>query len=116
MKLHYKKSLIALAILTCTSSHILAWLGHYNPTKAQSPVPEPRLEKPWLASLELEFLGGSTTKSRDSDGNSQELLNLYGNQNMRLLGYGVPDLEDPGNILSIAKYLKQAFKSRLENS
>ena len=23
--------------------------------------------------------------------------------------------EDPGNILSIAKYLKQAFKSRLDN-
>ncbi len=57
---------------------------------------EPRLEKPWLGSWEINFDGGSTRTARNSDHKKVPLLDIYGTYNMRILGNGVPN-KNPAN-------------------
>lgn len=52
---------------------------------------EPRLERPWLTSLNASFGAGSTCTSFNRCGEKTCLLNLYGPFNMQLLGEGVPN-------------------------
>lgn len=59
---------------------------------------EPRLEKPWLTSFDIYVSGGSTHHARNSSGDTTSLLNIYGLQNMRVLGENVPGL-NPSNPL-----------------
>jgi hypothetical protein len=50
---------------------------------------EPRLDLPWLTTLAASFGAGSTNKARTGCG-CMPLLNVYGPQDMRLLGQNVP--------------------------
>ncbi len=59
---------------------------------------EPRFEKSWLTTLDTSLAGGSTTKARNNKGQITPLLNIYGLQNMRVLGTKVANL-DPANPL-----------------
>lgn len=52
---------------------------------------EPRLEKDWLGTFELDVAGGSTNKSINNCGQTVPLFDLYGPANMRVLGNGVPN-------------------------
>lgn len=51
---------------------------------------EPRFEKPKLTSFDTNFASGSTNKARNNEGKLTPLLNIYGLQNMRVLGSNVP--------------------------
>ena len=98
MKFYYKKTLV-LSFFLMIISPTYGYIGDYTPTKAQLPLPETRLEKTWLSSIDINLHGGSTTKARDYKGNTQELLNVYGYHNMHLLGKGVPSLKDTDDVI-----------------
>jgi len=51
---------------------------------------EPRLEKDFLSSLDITFAGGWTKKGHNGNGDTVELLNIYGLHNMHQLGLNVP--------------------------
>jgi len=53
----------------------------------------PRFEKPWLGSLDISVLKGSSNESRSHRGCTTCLLDLYGTYNMRLLAENVPTLD-----------------------
>jgi hypothetical protein len=52
---------------------------------------EPRVEKNWLMSLDTWIYGGKAKKAHDLTSCCTPLLDIYGTQNMRSLGEGVPD-------------------------
>lgn len=59
---------------------------------------EPRLECPWLTTIDIAVGTGKTTKGYNSRGKETSILNIYGPQNMQVLADNVPDL-DPENPL-----------------
>lgn len=61
---------------------------------------EPRLEKNGLTTWQAWIAGGSTTKGRNSDDTIVPIFDIYGFQNMHLLGSGVPckDLTNPADL------------------
>lgn len=59
---------------------------------------EPRLEKPSLSTFEVNFAGGTTKTAFNDEGKKVPLLNIFGFQNMRVLGENVPTL-NPSNPL-----------------
>ena len=59
---------------------------------------EPRLEKPSLSTYEVNFAGGTTKTAFNDEGKKVPLLNIFGFQNMRVLGENIPTL-DPTNPL-----------------
>lgn len=58
---------------------------------------EPRFEKSWLSTLDINLAGGTTKKARNQQGHITPLLNIYGLQNMQNLGSNVN--LDPANPL-----------------
>lgn len=62
---------------------------------------EPRLENPWLTTLDITFGGGSTSKALNGKGKTVPLLDVYGPHNMHLLGVNVPgqDINNPYDII-----------------
>ncbi len=52
---------------------------------------EPRLERPWLGSIDVTAGGGATSHARNACGEKTCLLNIYGLHNMHMLGAGVPN-------------------------
>ncbi|MDR3551455.1 MAG: hypothetical protein P4L31_08670, partial [Candidatus Babeliales bacterium] len=51
---------------------------------------EPRFEKNGLTTIQLSIAGGSTRTSRNCQGETVSLFDIYGPANMRVLGNGVP--------------------------
>lgn len=62
---------------------------------------EPRLTRKNLTSLEFDVTSGSTRQSRNCAGEKTCLLNIYGPQNMLVLGAGVPN-KNPSNPADLA--------------
>ena len=61
---------------------------------------EPRLEKPWLTTIQANFSGGSTTDGRNGCGHQVPLFDIYGPHNMQHLGAGVhKEFGNPYDIL-----------------
>ena len=56
-------------------------------------VQEPRLEKPWLTTLDAYVSRGNSCNGRNSCGQKTNILNIYGLTNMQLLGSGLPGLD-----------------------
>lgn len=52
---------------------------------------EPRVEKDWLMSLDAWIYGGKAKKAKNSNHCCVPLLDIYGTQNLRSLGEGVPN-------------------------
>jgi len=84
------KRFILNLLLCITSSSLYAY---HNPHfyRANYFFGEARLEKDWLGSIDLDFGGGSTKKSRNSNHKKTRLLDIYGTYNMHVLGNGVPN-------------------------
>jgi hypothetical protein len=59
---------------------------------------EPRLERPWLTTFEVEVATGRTNKSFNNNGDKTPLLNIFGPEAFWALGKNVPNL-DPTNPL-----------------
>ncbi len=85
-----KRSLYALIGALSTT---LTTIGYHTPHfyRANYFFGEPRLEKNWLGTIDLDFEGGSTKKGRDLNHKKSELLDIYGDYNMHVLGNGVPN-------------------------
>lgn len=79
--------LVASALFAFDNAHFYRAPNYFN---------EPRLEEKWLSTFEALFAGGATYQSRNSCGDKTCLLNIYGTENFRLLGAGVP-CKDPTN-------------------
>ncbi len=88
---------LVLCLLTCT-----------NPTKGfnrsffyrtSSFWDEPRFVKPWLSTLDIQLLGGSNHRGRDSKGHRVNLTTIYGSENVAALSLASPGLPlvIPGN-------------------
>ncbi len=60
---------------------------------------EPRFVKPWLSTLDIQFLGGSNHRGRDSKGHRVDLTTIYGPENVAALSAASPGmpLNLPGN-------------------
>lgn len=60
---------------------------------------EPRFVKPWLSSLDIQLLGGSNHRGRDSEGHRTNLTSIYGPENVVALSKANPEnpLVLPGN-------------------
>ena len=59
---------------------------------------EPRLERDWLTSIEVDFRGGNAKKGFNGDSKQVSILDMYGTHSMKNLGAGIPG-KDSGNIL-----------------
>jgi hypothetical protein len=95
---HARLSLYTL-LLAYTLPNQAQDLYHYY--RASPFFGEPRLEKPWLSTLELSAFTGSTSQAKNCATATVPLFDMYGIYNMRLLGSGVPD-KDPTNLADIA--------------
>ena len=60
---------------------------------------EPRFVKPWLSTLDIQLLGGSNHRGRDSKGHRVNLTTIYGPENVKALSLASPGLPLvlPGN-------------------
>lgn len=94
------KILISCVALASTVTHALDNAHFY---RAAYQGPEPRLEHPWLGSLEITFGGGTTSRGLNGMGQSVPLLDIYGLYNMQILGQGVPnkDITNPLDLILI---------------
>lgn len=86
--------------LLLSSSTLVAFDNHHF-YRASNFFHEPRLEKEWLSTVEVTAAGGSTNHGRNNDGETVSLFNIYGPNNLRLLGSGLADL-DPSNPQDLA--------------
>lgn len=78
-----------LCIITCSplSLHSYDNAHFYRATRFFS---EPRFEKPWLASVDLDFSGGHTSTALNARGKKVNVLDIYGTHNMHQIGVNVP--------------------------
>jgi len=72
---------------------------------------EPRLAEPRLASFDISIAGGSTDKGRNAGGYTVPLLNIYGAQNMHLLGSNIPG-KDLSTIEDVTLVMLERIASR----
>ncbi len=68
--------------------------------RASNLFPEPRLERDWLTSFDLNIGGGSTRKGKNFEHETVPVLDIYGTHNMHELGVNVPD-KDLNNPLDL---------------
>lgn len=90
---NWRAPLFFYCLLFCSSTYAID-----NPHFYRAPYlwPEPRLEKNWLFSWDMSFGGGTTSKGRNEIGKTTCLLAIYGPENAKNVGAGVPNL-DPAN-------------------
>lgn len=101
---------LALCALLSSFADVLAWdNAHFY--RASYPGHEPRLEYPWLGSLDISLAGGSSSCGRNACGTKVPLLDIYGTYNMQALGEGVPN-KDPNNILDLTMIMLAQLPSR----
>jgi hypothetical protein len=93
-----KKTFVSHAFFVLTllmvPASALGYRFHYRAADYHS---EPRFDRNCLSSVDVSVMGGSTKNGRNGDKNKTDVLNIYGLQEMRKLGEGVPNL-DPLNI------------------
>jgi len=90
--------LLLFALIACCSHYALH--SYNNPHFYQSfHIPdEPRFQKPWLTSIDVDLSGGRTSTGFNAHGLAVPVLDIYGFHNMHQLGSGVA-LRDPHNAL-----------------
>lgn len=89
-------SRISLAAATMAITCFLHAFDNAHFYRAPNFWSEPRFEKKHLTSFDILVAGGSTRQARNGCSDKTCLLNIYGCQNMRLLGAGVP-CKNPSN-------------------
>ena len=85
-----KKQISALAILFCISTN----LDGFNRSlffRTSSFWGEPRLEKPWLSSLDIQLQGGSNHRGSNFKSKKRNILSIYGPENVVALSNASPD-------------------------
>lgn len=101
MKMYTKNLFLFLSLLVIPSClEAMDNPQFYSATQFFPALQEPRIVKNGLSSLDVVISGGATRKARNEDGCLVPLLNIYGPQNLQLLGAGLPlkDLSDPFDI------------------
>lgn len=98
-----KKFILIIAFLMGSRAYSIDNPHFWRATNFLQAFYEPRLARPWLTSFDATLGYGSTDKARPGDcgGQKVELLDIYGPQNMQVLGINVPgkDLTNPGDIV-----------------
>lgn len=84
---------IRLLICCIVSTQIINTIDNPHFYRANFFWGEPRLELPWLTTLEINGATGTTTQSRNADGHKTALFNLYGPFALQHLAAGLSGLE-----------------------
>ncbi len=94
----YFSRLLALLTITAVSSNIAIDNPHFY--RATNIFPEPRFERSGLTTLDMTFAGGHTHTGFNYESQKVPIFDIWGTQNMRMLGVGVP-CKDPNNCLDL---------------
>lgn len=97
MKSYFSKTL---ALLSIFGMHITLAIDNPHFYRATNFFGETRFERTGLTTLDMSFAGGHTHTGFDCGSNKVPLLDIWGTQNMRALGVGVP-CKDPNNCLDL---------------
>lgn len=99
MKKHWLYLLAYCSMITSAGLYATRDNPHFY--RATNFFGETRFEKPRLSTFDFYVSGGSTSRAFNKKGNSVPLFDLYGPNNMQLLGVGVPckDLSNNADII-----------------
>lgn len=96
----HKHSLYLISTTIAFLVNTIAAQDAAHPYRATRFFGEPRFEKPWLTSFDIDLGGGASHSGFNGAGKRVSMLNVYGLQNMHQLGVNVPTPHGPDAILA----------------